>query len=1510
MQLPKIIKILFFFSAFAAAYSQVSAQDIFLPEEEAAPVLYSGSIGNTGVDLFMFGSWSLRASYGTVIPLPGLYPATPYRFTPGPYFQQIPDLTISLWLLNRYFIETSFLPAETGQSTYVMGIQGNEEDFLKAARIGNKGINLPPNKLISFPDGSNQGFGGYAHFGNNRWDNHMLLRFDTFSRETLNYRGTSEIHTTFIPLESYLRGVSFLLPDAGIQSPKVLVQDMSGAITGDDGQTYAVMDPKLYTLANDTGYIEFAAPLTRKTLITYQSNAADPGSPVNGEAGLCGTDGSLLDADAAPEDFSFDQDYLGQPLSQYRVQIAGPGGPAAAIVLWNNNAFSPFENASLYDLDTGADTSFITATLVPPDQTEGTVQVTLAPAQQRVSVVSPEGTPRANTRFPFSSYIADYYGGGKGSLSGWHLSVTRLFPQKSIPAPQDAVPGSLTVFVNGFETTQYTIKNGAITFPFPLKSSDSVQVMYSREGGETNTLMQTSYHRYQVSDALFFHGATAFMWTLARESASSYYGQYPGFFLTTAGFEYTGTHLDAGFEYTGAIGTSDATGALELSGLSETQYSVSPQGRLIIPAVQNSINLDPSDRVFGMYKDYRIQAETGITYYQDIGWAIPSSLVANTATGSQLGPYIAKGNSLGYSLLFSIAEAELEQHQWSGMTLKLDEQDTPPDSISFVAGYLGAGEVDLYMRIGAIEEDLDGDNILDEEPTSGSQGFYVDGGGGSYRFGGGLVTPGNGSLDTEDLNGDGFISPEDSSMLIEVHLGTLDESTGFSRMHHAFTDSQKAQLKALRGVQFIMQARSSTGTSGRLCVGDVYIQQQGIRTDSATGTLSFRETEEEVRYQWTAETEPHSVTIPFTPFPPRSYGELSLEYSLENTGGTDPQVLLFLKTGDQTGYSTSVNLDSSPGTHEIKIQLKTMTVLVNGSTYSLSPVAAGSGGSAASFRALGMTFLSSPQGVLKLSKPYAKDPLETIEHGGKFHTTLRMPAVFPWLDGRLESNISAATGSIADTLVPDLSYRHLRIHEEQHLTFPGTAVSLYQHLEVNEFDDEYGFGHTLKVSPVTGMTLHEFYHFSPQKKSALLESGNGISLSWPLANLTINTNAIQNTADYVQSWNNALLFPFAPSFSIELTQDLSYNISNTSGIGSYGQSWMDIKELMYTNSSTRSFYREHDLNVRSQWDPSERTNVLGSLTFSTLSHYDPLPKTVKTCGWDLKVKLPAGSGSVDTGIAHQGAATGPWDRSGDAYADMRDLFTAIPPYRELFFPVPGWHLHPDAFQAAPDAQSTETQGNASLGYTRPGSNPLTDLLIPVRGEYRVERSYQKNPEAAADEYRHHARISWDTKNLFGRFGRYTRWMIYDTESLSSSIDMSMNDDFEEYAFIHESSLTIYTKGDTVAEGSHSFRWNQNEIRDDLKLLWTWNKPIRSTAFFNDVLVTDTLQHSQETGASFGNREYERFFHTYFRHESNFLFDPWGFLGLYGEITWLFQTSEHTGSSGIGVEVGIRGELTF
>ncbi|MCK5007186.1 MAG: hypothetical protein KAR73_07340, partial [Spirochaetales bacterium] len=158
------------------------------PGAAAPEALFELHIGDAEVDFFLEGTWraSIFGSFGILIGPEGELVSSPF---PGlgtdRVFQQIPDLTFSVWLLNRFFIEASvigdFLAEDYtyfDQNYILMGYMGAEGEFLKRILIGSRDISIDPFPFIDVPESGLSSLGAEAVLGTGMSEHQLLLRYD------------------------------------------------------------------------------------------------------------------------------------------------------------------------------------------------------------------------------------------------------------------------------------------------------------------------------------------------------------------------------------------------------------------------------------------------------------------------------------------------------------------------------------------------------------------------------------------------------------------------------------------------------------------------------------------------------------------------------------------------------------------------------------------------------------------------------------------------------------------------------------------------------------------------------------------------------------------------------------------------------------------------------------------------------------------------------------------------------------------------------------------------------------------------------------------------------------------------------------------------------------------------------------------------------------------------------------------------------------------------------------
>ena len=158
-------------------------------------------------------------------------------------------------------------------------------------------------------------------------------------------------------------------------------------------------------------------------------------------------------------------------------------------------------------------------------------------------------------------------------------------------------------------------------------------------------------------------------------------------------------------------------------------------------------------------------------------WADESVLHARqagelvTAFGGQVSLGIGRLNDCHHGdidlMLRAMMDFELDSGDWVGMQLPVVLEQGVRDLSSYdgisllynVVEFSQTGNFDIYLQIGDIGEDLDGDGPPpDEEFSENSAGFDFDdsANGVTLRVGSSPQNTGNGRLDSEDIDGNGF----------------------------------------------------------------------------------------------------------------------------------------------------------------------------------------------------------------------------------------------------------------------------------------------------------------------------------------------------------------------------------------------------------------------------------------------------------------------------------------------------------------------------------------------------------------------------------------------------------------------------------------------------------------------------------------------------------------------------------------------------------------------------------
>lgn len=854
------------------AVGQAGAADIVVPPSEAPTEIFSASLGDAEVDLSLLGSWTAGVSLGTgLLWAPGqpvqLLDAFP-SLDLGFLFSQTPDVTISLRMLKRYFLDVSVL-GSFSDNAIVLGYDGQPGEALQSVRVGTAGIEQEPSEFLQVPSQAASSIGVSARLAAGSGVNDVLLRWDSTGSRSRVFLGKNELAEEVHAPDSYIRGRFFFLPDMGVQDLEVLLEEEGGTIADAVGRRYRRAGFDDVILDSTQGLVSIRVAWAGRMLVFYRKGGAAVGTTVGGT--LPDDSGGKRDPTVSIP-FSWTMgSYLGQDMADRKVSVPGSGD---FLLLWEPGDSSPFEVCNTYGFSGAppADVSRISFGLVqkPEGASLASDLVYLAdPANRRFSVLvdrDPTGPNRFENFYPFADPTGLLYGPARDSLAGqldYEIAAQFLTPLDSYVLESDIVPGSVQVTVNGVTETRFEVdaSSGTLVLLFDVRPTDRIEVRWRKAsaGLSGGDILLTWRDRIPLSQSITLDLSAGLRWNADPWSYSPEPYARSGTLIAAVGLRGTGKDLDWSVQAGAAFTNPDTTGILRLFGMEghslgidlseEAAYPASPPDASSIPG------LGQANRGELLYRDYRQYGALGSASLQAIDWAgAPAALPY--ADGSRMGPYNVLGTSTSSSGTSLVMDFGLQIGQWAGAQLPVaggadvDLSDARSITVRVKAQDVAAGsDFQLHLQLGGLGEDLDGDSAMDVELSSTVAGFSFDPAAQpALKVGAGPTLEGNGIRDTEDRNANEILDQEQAARVVTVSPTALhfNGDAAWQTVTYALSTAERALLQSTRGVRLVVTAAALS--TGRLVIDSLSIEKSPFWVENAsggpTGTLSAREAPE------------------------------------------------------------------------------------------------------------------------------------------------------------------------------------------------------------------------------------------------------------------------------------------------------------------------------------------------------------------------------------------------------------------------------------------------------------------------------------------------------------------------------------------------------------------------------------------------------------------------------------------------------------------------------------------
>ena len=847
----------------------LAAQNVASPFESEAPeTLLELDLGDAEVSFFGIGSWTT-----------GIAPAAAWAFSRDPAgtigasiqpsfpglepvpFTNTPNLTLSLWLLGRYFFETS-IGSTLSDSTILFGYAGYPGETVQSVLVGNTAIDIGAYPFLGFGDSTGSigqdAPGAAALFATDFSEHELLVRLSPSARDILIYASGGIVEEQRTLASDYVRNQFFALPDGGLDSLDLFAEDPAGILTGSDGKAYRRVDTAREAVVSLVdGTVGFRDPVATRILVYYESGGSPIGSVGLGADSFFGlTSGSPDQSDVR----TFTYQELGSPGTQYSSLFGADAGSGdflvtidgvSAFVLYEPGRFAPFALASIYPEIDGATTTIETVA-------RGAYASNLAvtPYVDGYVRVAPSGSdPRAfGSRYPFAaaglpSTHEGLYGVAPASDPLAPSIVARsVSPAESIVLPAGYIPGSVRVTRNGVSESRFVVTDdGTVTFERPLTAADRVEVSYRTSSatgtpdltvGTGNTFTIAPGTEVVVAAGARTRPFQSSYSTEAGENAGS--AIFSGSITTDSSEWATDRRGSIAASLSGAVsaGVADTTGLLRIAGMNGGSTSIPVIADELLPGPPTTVDPDGGGGylVSDLQSDNRGELGfadhivTGVFGDRDLlSYDSAAAIPYDYVSGGRAGPYPARSFDADYAGVVAVYDYSITTSDtWVAGMHRLSREQDLSNVRELVVPYRvtdAAGTVDLYLQIGAIAEDADVDGLIDGGPT----GIAFSDAGVELLAG---AIPAAGEPLSEDANGNGVLDAEIPERVFTAAFdapATSVSSADWQTQRFELSAADAAGLASTRSVRVLLVRPSGSDAIGQLLVGEI----EALGTDVA-----------------------------------------------------------------------------------------------------------------------------------------------------------------------------------------------------------------------------------------------------------------------------------------------------------------------------------------------------------------------------------------------------------------------------------------------------------------------------------------------------------------------------------------------------------------------------------------------------------------------------------------------------------------------------------------------------
>jgi hypothetical protein len=1486
--------------------AETQADELPIPMQEEAPAtVWDFSIGDSEVDLYLVGSWKMGIMAGVSVesgPSGIVFPAAFPGLTDFNFYQE-PDLTISLWLMNRFYIETSFL-AGFDKNTYAMGYRGMEGEVLQSVRIGNSEISIKDYKGLNVPSPKYNTPGVSASFQTPISYHDVLFRYDPTSEHKKVFLGEYEISEENISLDSYARGQFFILPDNDLDFIEVYIADKNGIYQGKDSSSSnekkyrrATDNEAYYSLADGTVSL-FEASET-DVLVYYKKGGIAVGNVSLGKKFIP----KLINGEPDPSDtlsqFSWAEDdtwYIDPPdIDPYTYEMSSAITVNGKITLkvYNPGKPGPFEYFNTYEINSNlppdiwrttvflADNSLIEASDSNSYEFRLNIDdklLNLYNQNENIDIRSPW------SRYPLADSYPQIYGHSETDpgLTGRSILLS-VKNQNGLSLGPGVIPGSEQISINGYETSSAIVdySTGEVTFSRYIFPHDRIEISYRTEtidlsGGD---LLFAQGNRFFPADGLELFVAEMFRWNITKKTSTTVDNTSPGGLTIAGGLQYTGENFNIELTSTLELKTPDTTGILRLQGMESSGFSFSI-GEALLKQAPDSIWDTAGDKTLTnranlIYKNYYSTNGLGQYFLNDYTW--PGAVLDNSKEGPSVA---AKDSGDTFDSNVMVMQYDVDGSKWSAGDLLLSP-DGPIDLSRFTS---------LSMNFKKINT-LGGDIVVK------------------------LLVGETGERD--DWNSDGFVENEDESLIVEIPI-TLPVSDGiWSTTKYYFSPSEMKKLTKVRSIRVLIDD-TSPAASGKLLVSGIHfegsifdhkIMDDGTNPDTEIiyqnhpldilkvseidGTTAYGlannfsevldifhpagKDQKALKIEWDLSSalvdngDYWLIETNTSPVPADSYKNFS--FYVKNDSIIESYEISLLDSQNR-GYRFNYT-PTTTGWEKLTLSLETGAITdSSGGTFPTATID-NAMGELSLFRVTSESGTTS--GIMFIDELHYSDPTFSIDgnvelitdynYDGPILTTI---SGFPIFANFFASNIFRYSGgSVLSTVTPGVN----SIQNNSSLTFDLLMLSINANMKVNwnESSTDLSGSHNLQFpSEFAYGYISDNYSRAGKNSTSSVIRGNTIRFNVPSAgNINFSTDADGNNDILLQSWGGQTEWTIASLLKIGGSLIFEQNsLWDQRDQENYFSNWINDYNLIIPMSdavNTRA--------VKSSLNFNLETRPVGF----TLSPYLSFEKDETSLlqqtnrgGFQLSlpVRLLTKTGSEWSIIPSysrdfmERSTKPPGDSFSDGFNNMfSDLGAWIPltsfiPFHELFATSATEEFEAETL-LFDEASFTPDFG---IAFNRKFGSHIYDLFLPYNIDVHFLRNFGKKDDVFYNSNRFEFSYKQTAINLFGNFGVYPKFDFYNTDEFTSSLQFNldvMGGNIPQPAeLILQNYLSFYGNSNNVLSFENRFEADfiDTNLSNMLDFKFIWNRPMKdkfNLKFMNTLIDKEHFwSHEESLGLKF------------------------------------------------------------